>query len=77
MANNFAAFWSAIAATFAAASSFLIYRTQVKNLRYSARPDIVLSNWTRTITQNGDNDKISFSEVENIGNGTAEHIYIS
>jgi hypothetical protein len=77
MPNNTAAFWSAIAASFAALSSFLIYRMQLRNFRFSVRPDIVLENWSRRKDENKNCEIISFTEIENIGSGTAQHIYIN
>lgn len=76
MPSNEAAIWSAIAASFAALSSFLIYRTSLRNLRLTARPDIILEKWSRVSEDTG-NEKIRFSEIGNIGNGTAQHIYIN
>ncbi len=77
MLNNEAAIWSAVAASFAALSSFLIYRTGLKNLRVSCRPDIILENWSRPVKKKGKPEEISFTEIQNIGNGTAQHVYIN
>jgi len=77
MPTNGATIWAAAAASFSALSAFLIYRIQVANLRFSARPDIVLEKWERGLVSGSSSERISFSELENIGNGTAQHIYIN
>ena len=76
MGNEIASIWSAVAASFAALSSFFIYRTQVKSFNHTARPDLVLEDWARTVGDSLDLENISFSRIENIGNGSAQHIYI-
>jgi hypothetical protein len=47
MPNNTAAMWSAVAASFAALSSFLIMLIHRQDLLESARPELVLSGWSR------------------------------
>ena len=48
-----AAAWSAIAAIFAAASSFMIFLIQRANLRASVRPELVLTGWERHVEGEG------------------------
>ena len=73
-----AAEWSAIAATFAAISSFLIYLIQRGNLKESVRPEIVLDGWERRIEGEGTaaRDVLCFKSIRNVGRGAALHIHI-
>ena len=74
-----AAGWSAIAASFAAISSFLILRTQKLSLRESARPELILTGWSRESGAGNGNrpEKISFTAIQNIGRGTALHVHVN
>ena len=78
MASSAAAIWSAVAATFAAISSLLIFWTQRRNLLESVRPELVLTDWNRRVEGEGDaaDDRISFQTIRNVGRGAALHIYI-
>ena len=74
-----AAVWAALAATFSAISSLLIYRIQRDNLRESVRPELVLSGWSRsTVTQSGDlvSDRIIIGYISNVGRGVALDVEI-
>jgi len=74
-----AAFWSAIAATCAAVSSFLIFLVQRRNLLESVRPEIVLIGWSRYKRGNGDaaHEVIAFQTIKNVGRGPALGVYIN
>ena len=78
MENNAAAIWSAVAASFAALSSLLILRVQRHNLLEAARPELVLTGWTRhqETTANGVRDRLRFSTIRNVGRGVALNVYI-
>lgn len=73
------AFWSAIAASFAALSSFLTMRIQRRNLFDSAKPEIVLSDWSRKIVKQGEPDLevIEVKRIKNIGRGPAFHVSLN
>jgi hypothetical protein len=74
-----AAAWSAIAATFAALSSFLILLVQRQNLLYSLRPELVLVDWGRQSKEIAGvkNDRITFKTMRNFGRGAALHPYVN
>lgn len=71
-----AAFWSAVAAIFAAISSFLTMLIHRRNLLESVRPELVLTDWSRSARGNTDtaHDVISFRSIRNIGRGAAVNI---
>jgi hypothetical protein len=71
-----AATWSAIAATFAGLSSFLIMLIQRRNLLESVRPEIVLVGWGRRASGEGESahEVLSFKTVKNVGRGVALHV---
>ena len=75
---TFAAFWSAIAASFAAVASIFSWRTQRQNLLESVRPELVLVGWSREPerTVDGRCDIIHFHEVKNIGKGAAHGVLL-
>ena len=79
MPSSAAAIWSAIAASFAALSSFLILLIQRRNLLESVRPELVLTDWNRRVEGEGDaaHDRISFQTIRNVGRGAALHIHLS
>ena len=79
MLSSAAAIWSAVAATFAALLSFLIFWTQRRNFLESIRPELVLTDWNRRVEGEGDaaHDRISFQTIRNVGRGTALHIHLS
>lgn len=74
--NDTAAIWSAIAASFAALSSFLIMLIQRRTLLESVRPELVLTGWDRKTEGTGDvqRDVIIFKKVKNVGRGVAFHV---
>lgn len=74
-----AAIWSAIAALFAALSSFLIFRVQRKSLAIGTKPEIVLGQWQRTIDETPDTkrDTVSFRTIKNVGRGTALQVVVN
>lgn len=69
-----AAFWSAVAASFAALSSFLIFLIQRRNLLESVRPELILAEWTRT--SENQVDVIGFQALSNVGRGAALHLNV-
>ena len=73
------AIWSAVAASFAALSSFLIMLIQRRNLYESARPELVMDGWTRQTrgTDDSAHEVISFTNIRNIGRGPALNIHIN
>ena len=73
------AIWSAIAASFAALSSFLILLILRRNLLESVRPELVLTDWNRRVEGEGDaaHDLISFQTIRNVGRGAALNIHLS
>lgn len=66
------AFWSAVAASFAAFSSFLLYRIHRLKLLDSVQPELVPTGWQVGRTR-GEGDKktteIRFSSLRNVGRG--------
>jgi len=78
MPSNTAAFWSPIAALFAALSSFLIMLIARRNLLESTRPELVLTGWTRRAEGQGDAayEVIAFQTLRNVGRGAAFNIII-
>jgi len=78
MPNNAAAIWSAVAALFAALSSFLIMLIQRRNLLESARPELVLTGWSRKPRGQdaGEHEVISFQTIKNVGRGAALHVIL-
>lgn len=79
MPSSAAAIWSAIAASFAALSSFSIMLIQRRNLLESVRPELALTGWTRRIEGQGDaaHEVIAFQTLRNVGRGAAFHIVIN
>jgi len=78
MLSSAAAIWSAVAASFAALSSFLIMLIQHRNLLESVRPELVLLGWSRMAEGQGDaaHEVIGFQGIKNVGRGAALHIYL-
>lgn len=74
--NNTAAFWSAVAATFSAISSFLIMWIQRRNLLESVRPELVLTGWSRAAEDQGAYEVIAFNTIKNVGRGAAFHVWL-
>jgi len=73
----FPSIWAAIAATFAAISSFLIMLAQRRNLLESAKPELVLYEWERENRGKGESfhEVIKFKKIKNVGRGIALHCY--
>jgi hypothetical protein len=73
------AFWSAFAATASAIAAIVMVFIQRRNLLEAARPEIVLSNWSRSVVQAGTvhGDTVRFATIENVGRGPAFHVYIN
>ncbi|MCH7564880.1 MAG: hypothetical protein IH968_13770 [Gemmatimonadetes bacterium] len=67
------AIWSAIAAWGAAVSSFLLYLILRQELQEAVRPQLVLTNWSRTTVGEGEqeHDVIEFKGIKNVGRGAA------
>ncbi len=74
-----AAVWSALAAIFAAISSFLIFLTQRENLRASVRPELILTDWERHGEGEGDaaREVLCFRNIRNVGRGAAMHVHLN
>jgi len=74
-----AAEWSAIAACFAAISSLLMMGIQRANLMEAARPEIVLTHWTRSMEGRGEaaHEIITFKTIKNVGHGAAFTLIIN
>src|SRR3989337_2362712 len=77
--NVSAALWSAIAATLAAITTVLLWRTEQQSFRHSARPDLVLAGWQRSQDSKEPSgpERIVFSAIENVGRGPALHVHIN
>jgi hypothetical protein len=71
--------WSAVAASFSALSSFLIWRIQRRNLLESVRPELKLTGWARTAVGQGDTapEVITFQTIKNVGRGNALNVDVS
>ena len=74
-----AAIWSAIAATLSAAAAFLLWRTEIRIFRHSARPEIVITGWHRNADPGALSipDKITFAAIANVGRGSALHVHLN
>ena len=74
-----AAVWSAVAAIFAAISSFLIFLIQRANLRASVRPELILTDWERHVEGEGDaaREVLCFRNIRNVGRGAAMHVHLN
>jgi hypothetical protein len=71
------AIWSAIAASFAAVVAFLAWTAQVRSLRESFRPEVVLYGWARSTSAETGSDTISFAGIKNVGRGSARPVVIN
>jgi hypothetical protein len=71
-----AATWSAIAASFAALSSFLLMLIHWQNLLEAVHPELVLIGWAHTVEGEGDTayERITFQEIKNVGKGAAFNV---
>lgn len=79
MPSSAPAVWSAVAATFAALSSFLIMLIQRRNLLEAARPELVLTGWSREAKGNDEDayEVISFRTIRNVGRGVALNVILN
>lgn len=71
--------WSAVAALFTAVTAWLLLRIERRNHLEAARPELVLSGWTRR-PLNGSSasrDTLSFATIRNVGRGAALDIFIN
>ena len=75
--ENAAAVWSAVAATFSAVAAAMSWQAQMKTLRHSFRPELVLSGWQRAQPQDGSQEFLAFSSIRNTGRDTARQITIN
>lgn len=69
---DWAAIFSAIAASFSAIAAFLTWRSQDQHLSESFKPEVVLGGWARPSV-----DCVTFTTVKNIGRGTAQPVVIN
>lgn len=72
-----AAICSAVAATLSAIAAIVMWRTEVNIFRHTARPELVLSGWTRGPIGERSTEKIAFKHINNVGNGSAIHPYVN
>lgn len=72
-----AAFWSAVAASFAALAAGATWFIQRKSWLASARPELVLSDWTHhePSTTTSQKEIVSFRKIKNTGLGPAMNIF--
>ncbi len=73
--SDWAAIWSAIAATFSAFAAVLLWRLEKLSFHRNARPEIVLTGWSRESSE--EIDKVSFCTVDNVGPGSALYVLIN
>ncbi len=73
----FPSIWAAIAASFAALSSFLVMLAQRRSLLESAKPELVLFEWERKNRGQGESlhEVIIFKKIKNVGKGIALNCY--
>lgn len=73
-----AEFWSAVAATLAAASSFMIWRTQRRAFLESVRPELILTGFDRMNSGTGGSahEVIQVRAIRNVGRGAAFRVSI-
>ncbi len=79
MPSSFPAFWSAFAATCSAIAAMSILLIQRWSFLESARPELVLTDWSRRKKGEGvaANDVIGFQTIRNVGRGAALHITLN
>lgn len=75
MTPNWAAIWSAIAASFSAIASLLTLWIHRRNLVESTRPELVLFGWDRRRDDPHWHDHVSFSKIANVGRGAAFNLH--
>jgi hypothetical protein len=73
------ALWSAIAASFSALSSFVVMMIQRANRLDAARPELVLTGWSRRQegTEESARDVITFQTIRNVGKGHALDVMLN
>ena len=71
--KDFPAICSAVAAAFAAFTSFLMWRIARNSWHHSVRPEIVLTDWSRFKRVEGESlhEVIKIEKIRNVGNGPA------
>jgi hypothetical protein len=72
--TNFAAIWSAVAATFSAASALVMVLIHRRNMLDAARPELVITGWKITTKKDHEQktyEVIGFDKVRNVGKGAA------
>lgn len=74
--NNTAAIWSAIAASFSALAALFTAVVHRRNLLEAARPELVVTGWSRKQTGVSGMDAVTFNGLRNVGKGAAFHIYM-
>lgn len=74
-----AAGWSAIAAIFAAISSWMIFIVQRRNLLEQVRPELILTDWEREYIREEDDQRefLHFRMIRNVGRGPALHMNLN
>ncbi len=75
--NTLAAISSAVAAAFSAAAALLSWRAQVRQVRESVRPELLLSGWIREKDSASGLDAIRFQVLSNVGRGTAKNVVLN
>jgi hypothetical protein len=72
------AVWSAVAASFAALSAFLTMLIHRRNRLDAARPELVLTGWSRSTCGSGDTEHevITVQTLRNVGKGPAINIVL-
>lgn len=75
---DFAALWSAVAASFSALASLLIMRIQRRSLLESVRPELVLTEWGREARGSTDSahEVITIKAIRNVGRGVALNLHL-
>jgi hypothetical protein len=66
---------AALAAFAAVVTAIFSYRAQVRSLRDSVRPDLVLSDWS--LRPDSERGWIRVGRIENVGNGPARHVSLT
>lgn len=74
-----AAVWSAVAAAAATAAAFFSWRTQVRALEVSTRPDLLITDWIEIQPARTSDtlEIIRFKTVRNVGVGSAISLFAS
>ncbi|RYG36408.1 MAG: hypothetical protein EON93_05090 [Burkholderiales bacterium] len=75
--NTVAAVASAVAAAFSAGAAFLTWLAQVRQIRESVRPELVIDDWVREVDPLTGLDSIKFSSLKNVGRGAAKNLIVN